>query len=257
MKMVTLLVLLWVAAVAPAANIEREKRLASEIEDAILDGEPVTLQAGKLEFLSLYTEADVAENTAARGAAIILHGRGFHPDWADAINPLRVGLAERGWNTLSMQMPVLHKEAKYFDYVPILHEAFPRIEAGIEYLQREGNKKIVLIAHSCSFHMVNAWIKQGRFKNIDAFVGIGMGATDYRQAMVDEYQLDKIDVPVLDIYGKDDYPAVHRTAPARLKMLRSSGDERSAQIVVPGANHYFTDKGDELVEAVAGWLQKL
>ena len=37
---------------------------------------------------------------------IILHGRGYHPDWAEVANPLRVGLAE-GWNTLSLKMPVL------------------------------------------------------------------------------------------------------------------------------------------------------
>jgi len=32
---------------------------------------------------------------------------------------------------------------------------------------------------------------------------------------------------------------------------------KSAQVIVPDANHYFTDKGDELVEPVAKWLNAL
>ena len=113
-----------------AADLNREKRMADEIVDAILDGEVVYLNANDHEFLSIYTEADES-GEAVRGTAIILHGRGFHPDWQDAINPLRVGLAESGWNTLSVQMPVLEKQAKYYDYLPLFAEAIPRIEAAI------------------------------------------------------------------------------------------------------------------------------
>ncbi len=238
------------ALAAQASDVLREKRLADEIVDAILDGEPVWLNDGERDFLGIYTEAD-----EARGGVIVLHGRGFHPDWSDTVNPLRVGLAERGWNTLSLQMPVLGKEAKYFDYVPILHEAFPRIEAGIDYLKQQGNNKIILIAHSCSFHMVNAWIKAGRLRDIDAFVGIGMGATDYQQKMVDAFQLDKLNMPVLDIYGADDYPAVQRMAAERLQAIQHNS--KSKQVVVPDANHYFTDQGEALVEQVASWLESL
>ena len=75
-----------------ASDLEREKRMADEIVDAIIDGDAVYLEANNNEFLSIYTEAD----SDVKGVAIILHGRGFHPDWQDAINPLRVGLAESG-----------------------------------------------------------------------------------------------------------------------------------------------------------------
>lgn len=238
-----------------ASDIAREKRIASEIEDAILDGEPVYLPERSNtshEFLTIYTEAE-----ASRGAVLIMHGRGFHPDWADVANPLRVGLAEQGWNTLSIQMPVLKKEAKYNDYVEIFPEGFGRIESALDYLKQQGNEKIVMIAHSCSVHFINAWIKAGKLRDIDAFVGIGMGATDYRQPMVDEFQLSKIKVPVLDVYGKDDYPAVHRMAAERLRLIEQAGNSKSAQVVVPEANHYFTDKGDALLEVVGDWLNKL
>ena len=96
-----------------AADLEREKRLAEQTVDAILDGEPVMLKAGNHEFLGIYTEA---EPEVATGAAIILHGRGMHPDWTQVANPLRTGLPANGWATLSLQMPVLPKDATFYDY---------------------------------------------------------------------------------------------------------------------------------------------
>ena len=46
---------------APAGagpDLEREQRLASEIVDSIIDGDPVRLLADGAEFLGIYTETD-------------------------------------------------------------------------------------------------------------------------------------------------------------------------------------------------------
>jgi len=239
---------------AIASDIAREQRMANEIVDSILDGDAVYLKSGDHEFLNIYTETD-AENPA--GAVIILHGRGYHPNWDEVVRPLRVGLLDSGWNTLSMQMPVLEKTAKFYDYVPVFNESFPRIEAGIDYLKQQGNSKIILVAHSCSVHMVMAWIDAGRFKDIDAYVGIGMGATDYKQPMAKPFPLDKIKVPVFDVYGADEYPAVLRGAVDRKKLIELAGNKKSKQQSIPNANHYFTDQGDALLEAVSNWLGSL
>ena len=53
-----------------AADLDREKRMADEIVDAILDGEAIFLKANDHEFLSIYTEASESSE-AARGTAII------------------------------------------------------------------------------------------------------------------------------------------------------------------------------------------
>lgn len=240
------------AAAASEPDFAREARLADEIVDVILDGDPVWLEADGREFLSIYTEAE--EPSAA---IVILHGRGFHPDWADAINPLRVGLVEHGYSTLSLQMPVLEKDAKYYDYVPIFHHAHPRIEAGIKYLRDNGLQKVVLLAHSCGVHMAMDWIRTSNDRAIDAFIGLGMGATDYMQPMHQPFPLDGMHVPILDLYGADEYPAVIRLAPGRKAMIDKAGHKSSQQVVLPGANHYFTDQGDALVGAVADWLDQL
>jgi len=240
-----------------ASNLDREKRMADEIVDAILDGEAVFLESNDNAFLSIYTESDEAQ-----GVAVILHGRGFHPDWQDTVNPLRVGLAESGWSTLSVQMPVLEKQAKYYDYVPLFPKAIPRIESAIAYAreqmkQKKLTGKVVLIAHSCGAHMAMAWADVDSFESIDAYVGIGMGATDYKQPMKHPFPLEKLKVPVLDVYAENDYPAVLKMAPERLALIRKAGNKKSAQVVIEGADHYYVDKGEALTEVIAQWLQSL
>jgi len=239
------------ARAADMPDFEREQRLADEIVDVILDGDPEWLEADGREFLAIYTEAD-----EPRAAVLILHGRGYHPDWADVANPLRVGLVDHGYATLSLQMPVLGKEAKYYDYVPIFPSAYPRIDAAVRWLREQGIDRVVLAAHSCSVHMSMAWLEQTATV-IDGFVGIGMGATDYRQPMARPFPLARLQFPVLDVYGDEEYPAVIRHAPRRAEAIRSAGNARSSQIVVPEADHYFTDRGEALLETVTAWLNTL
>ena len=86
--------------------------------------------------------------------AVVIHGTGVHPNWADVIQPLRVGLTEQGWHTLSIQMPVLANEASHDDYTAVFPEAPARIDAAVRYLKKEmGVKRVVLIAHSLGSSM--------------------------------------------------------------------------------------------------------
>jgi len=258
LRAATLCLGLTAASALPAQDLERERRLASEIIDSILDGEALTLHAketaGDTKFLAIYT---ASEEIPAHGAAIVLHGRGFHPDWPEVVSPLRTVLPEHGWHTLSVQMPVLEKDATYYDYVPIFPAAFPRIAAGIAFLREQGISRIVIIAHSCSVHMTMAYIETFGDGEIDAFVGIGMGATDYGQPMKKPFPLDRMTVPVLDVFGSDDFPAVVREAPERAAAAGSAGNALSSQVMVEGADHYFTDKDDELIAVVSAWLESL
>ena len=239
---------------AAAQDLERERRLEAEIVDMIIDGEPVHLDADGLPFLALHTEA--ADGGSGR-AVLVMHGRGFHPDWPEVAAPLRAELPEHGWETLSLQMPVLGKTAKYYDYVPVFPAAFPRIRAGIEYLRERGADLVVLAAHSCSAHMAMAFVRHHGDAGFDGFIGIGMGATDIGQPMREPFPLAEMTVPVLDLFGNEDYPSVPGEAPGRLAAIRTAGHPRSAQRMVPGADHFFRDMDEELVDVVAEWLATL
>ena len=237
-------------------DLEREKRMASEVEDAVLDGDVIFLKEGDHDFMAI----DQAPEGDTKGAVIILHGRGFHPNWQDTVFPLRTQLPEKGWHTLSLQMPVLVKTAKYYDYVPLFSQAGPRIDAGIEHLKEQGIDNIILLAHSCGAHMAMEWVRSKEGKagdSIKAYIGAGMGATDFAQKMAKPYPLDTMTIPVLDLFGSKEYSGVLNKAPARLMQITKAANPKSQQVVVPGANHYFTDKGDELVLAVSKWLDTL
>lgn len=248
------------AVAAPSPDFAREERIRAEISDVILDGEVIDLAADNgRSFLSLYTEQTTANQ--AKGTVVILHSRGLHPDWATVIHPLRVGLPDAGWHSLSIQLPVLDKTATYYDYVPVFPAAVPRIEAAIaEARVREPGAPVILLAHSCGYHMAQHRISTkgtDAVASINAFIGIGMGAIDYGQRMVEPFVLDRVTVPMLDLFGSRDYPAVRRLAPARLNRMRIAGHPHNTQLVVPGADHYFTGRSEVLVHAVADWLDNL
>lgn len=76
-----------------ASDLAREQRLAEQTVDKILDGEPVMLEADGHAFPGIYTDA---VTKPVECAAIILHGRGMHPDWTQLAGPLRIGSPEQG-----------------------------------------------------------------------------------------------------------------------------------------------------------------
>ena len=244
----------WLCASAVASDLEREQRLIDEVEANLFSGELIMLNAQGTDFVAVEM---ASETDSTRGAVILLHGRGFHADWPENIGPLRVGLSEVGWHTLSLQMPVLEKAAKYFDYLPIFGEGTPRINAALAYLSSQEISPVVLLAHSCSAHMAIAWMEEHADEGINAFIGIGMGATDYQQPMQRPFPFASLTVPVLDLYGEYDYPAVHRMAPERLHLIQQGGNPLSQQVIAPGADHYFTGTSDQLIENISVWLDGL
>ena len=248
----TICLLVFLGHSATASDLEREARLSEEMEINIFDGDVLRLTAANHEFVNAYMEAE-----EEKGAVILLHGRGYHADWELVVGPLRVMLAEVGWTTLSLQMPVLENGAKYYEYVDIFPEAYPRIEAAIKYLREAGKGPVVVLAHSCGAHMAMNWIDVSGDGNIDAYIGMGMGATDYQQDLIKPFPLDKMKIPVLDLLGKDEYPRVLALARERKVLLESVMHPSSAQRWVDGADHYFRDKNEEAGAIVIEWLDSL
>jgi pimeloyl-ACP methyl ester carboxylesterase len=235
-----------------ASDLAKEKRWAEQVVDSIMDGDAVMLNDGKSEFLGIYTEA--AEDKGR--TVIVMHGTGIHPDWQQVVQPLRVGLTEHNWHTLSIQMPVLHNEAEYIEYAPLYDEVMPRIEAAIKYLKDNGTKDIVLVGHSQGASMP-AYSLSNNGHDVTGFVAIGMGAYADDERMNSIKALEKIKIPVLDIFGSEDLETVVSSIDDRAAAAKKAGNRNYTQVKVPGANHMFDGKEDALVEAIAGWLEKL
>ena len=235
-------------------DFERETRMINEIEDSVMDGdvEYLPLKDDK-EVFSIYMEPDA---DTPKGGVIILHSRGYHANWSNTIKPLRVGLAEKGWHTLSVQMPVLDKNATYYDYVPIFPYAHERIEAAIDFYKQRGVDNIVLVSHGCGAHMSMSYFDKYGDDKIDAYVGIGMGATDYKQKVIKRFPLDIMLKPVLDVYGEKDFSGVVRLSESRKALMDISGNKQNAQKVIKGADHYYKENStvEALTDTIDTWL---
>ena len=233
-------------------NYKKEKNIHKQILENIFDGNLIELSS------NLGERFFVIEHLSSqyKKSILLLHGRGLHPDEESVINPLRLGLFESGFNTYSMQLPVLEKGSTYYDYVGIFNYSTERIQASIKEISKT-NKDIIIIAHSCGVHMLMSWIEKYGVSSIDAFVLIGSEATDLGQRIIRPYPFKKIKKPILDIFGEYDYNFVKKNASERFKSIKMSSNIKSSQIEIYGSNHYHQDNSDELLKAVRGWLKTL
>lgn len=235
---------------ALATDAAREQRWIDQTVDSIFDGDPVYLKTAEHRFLSIYTESE----TTSTNAMIVLHGTGFHPDWDQVVQPVRISMTQHGWNTLSIQLPLLEKSAAYEDYVPLYPEVPPRMQAATDFLREQGMQHIVVVAHSQGATMACYYLARHP-NNIMALVAIGMSA-QHRQADINSAEsLKAIDIPVLDIYGSRDFPTVLETADMRARGANHNPSYQ--QRVIDEAYHFFdsTDHERQLLQNIREWLE--
>jgi len=238
--------MLAVALLAPAiavaqADYAREQRWADEITPAIVVGDPVHLElkSGR-KFLAVWTPA-----AKARAGVVVVHGLGVHPDWG-LINPIRSRLPERGYATLSVQMPVLAAEARGDRYPPLFPEAAERLAAAVAYVRSKGLAKVAIVSHSLGSRMTNHFLNRAEVARIDAWVAIGLSGEFTRP--------QTFRAPVLDLHGERDLPAVLAGAKPRAAAIR--GIRGSGQVQVAGADHFFAGMESELVRQTALFLDR-
>ena len=150
-------------------------------------------------------------------------------------------------------MPILPNEAEYIEYAPLYGEVAPRIKAAIKYLKDNGSSNIVLIGHSQGATMA-AYALATSDIDVNGLVAIGMGSYADDPRMVPTNSIEKITIPVLDLYGNDDFKEVLETTKARAAAAEKAGNKDYKQVEITG-NHFFDGEEDSLVETVAGWLK--
>jgi alpha/beta superfamily hydrolase len=238
--LVTLLA--WASAFAqPRIDYVRENRWAAEVEPAIVVGEALRLQVpGGPRFLAILAQP----SGTPKGAVVVVHGLGVHPDWG-LIGELRTRLADAGFTTLAIQMPVLGADAARADYRVTLPEAGERILAAIGYLRGRGATKLAIVSHSYGATMVDALLAQPAAPRIDAWAPIGMLA-DFGVPPKE---------PELDVVAAGDLPEVIASAPKRKARLPK--DACSGAVTIAGTDHYFANAPQPLAEAVVKFLEQV
>ena len=237
-----------------AYNDNYERRIAKQLAEGRAEQEVVWCEAGGRKFIALY-QGYITDQP--QGAVIILHGMGAHPDWPQVVNPLRTTLPQLGWSTLSVQLPVLSPEIPIADYGLTLADAKQRVQAAVQQLRDWRFLNIVVIGHGFGAATAAQALSANDIKNVKAFVGISMQAQQFLSPRLKLLkQLESIDIPVLDIYGSRDTLEVVREADDRRLAARKNGNAAYRQMVIEGADHYFTGLEDVLVKRLQGWLIK-
>lgn len=235
------------------SNLDREKNWAEQVVDTVVVGDPVWLNNRGHRFLTLYASPAAP---GSRSAVILLHGRGVHPAWG-IMNKLRADIADGGFHTLSVQLPILTADAPLGSYGPTLPEAIERINAGIRYLRdKKGVQRILLLGHSSGANTALAHAVRSPASGVDGIVSIS--ASTYPHSSNDLLQpaamLGKLKTPVIDIYGSNDLHEVQSFADERSAASRKAGNKGYRQVRIPGADHFYSDHYDALKKLIVGWL---
>jgi len=227
---------------AGAQDTAREKRWEGEVRGNLVVGDAVTLRLKSGHaFLALYTSTPNAKT-----GIVLVHGIGVHPDHG-VIGILRSALADRGYTTLSIQMPVQAADAGAEAYGPaVFAEAAERIAVAGSWLQARGPARVVLLSHSMGSRMSLAYWDKTKAAPYASWVCLGMPApfTGLGSGMT---------APILDVVGEFDLPAVRSAAQSRARSIASIPGSR--QVVIEGADHFYNGRETQLADAVVAFLQ--
>lgn len=241
------------AAPQTLTNVGREKNWAEQVVDTVVVGEPVWLERRRHKFLALY--APPATGAPSRGV-ILLHGRGVHPAWG-FIDNLRSDLADAGFHTLSLQMPILETGAPFGAYAKTFPEAFERIDAGVQYLKQKGVNHIALLGHSTGAMNAIAYTVKRPQTPVAGVVAIGLSTlANGPDTMQPALMLKAVRVPVLDLYGANDLHEVLSYTSARRAAAQEAGNKAYRAVRVPEADHFFTDRYEVLKKHILDWLAR-
>ncbi len=246
-----LLFALCLAVAAQAQDLAREKRWADEVVPGLVVGDAVMLKGAEdREFLGIFTEG-----RRDRPALVIVHGIGVHPDHG-VIGVLRVLLAEQGYPTLSIQMPVLDKDKRAGDYYPALFpDALARIDSAGQWLKARGATRLVLVSHSLGSWMANVYLDRSESHPFAAWVCAGLTGGFQTRMLGIDWPMLRIRLPILDVYGENDMMQVVDAAARRASSI--AGNAGSRQVRIAGADHFYAGREKELAAAIADFLKEM
>lgn len=232
-----------------ASDEKREADFAEGINKTLTMGKAVWLESEGKNFLGLYTET---EKSASKGAVIILHDMGGHPDQQQLIHGLRIFLPEHNWATLSLQMPLRETGVEKEEYYALFPEAAARIQAGINYAKNNGAENIVVVGYGLG-GLMGVYAQSEQTADIKALVTISLPvpATQNKAAQTLEF-IKKIKIPMLDIYGAIDVTDV--TESAKDRRLAAKENTGYRQIKINDEGHAYLHDEGLLVKRIYSWL---
>jgi hypothetical protein len=230
------------SAFAQHSDAAREQRWAEQIVPALVVGEAEWLVSapGGTRFLALFASA-----RDAKAAVLLTHGPGWHPDHG-ITGELRMHLVDRGYTTLSLQMPVLPADAEAGPaYQALFPDAAQRIAAGMRFLQAKGYRRIAIVSHAMGSGMAYEYLRRHRGEApVFAWAALSFyGSFD---------EMAGAPFPVYDLYGDDDYRGIRWPARERKRVLDTLPG--SKQLAVKGGGWFLAGGEATLRREVPAFL---
>jgi pimeloyl-ACP methyl ester carboxylesterase len=213
----------------------RASPAAGDIQELSVDGKPV---------LALWRNESLGR---PQGGVVLLHDSGAHADWPGVIGPLRRDLPLHGWSTLSLQLPA-------HDATDAATQIQARLRAALAFLAGRNIRNIILLGHGAGARAALRYAADTPGSG-NGLVLIAMGKAE------DNTLLERIKVPIYDIYGSGDGLEVRDAGEQRLlagrRLAQQDGGKppRYRQFVVESADHFFSEQTEILQRRVRGWLK--
>ncbi len=252
--------------------------LGQALEKGLKNGRAIWLLDGQEKFFAVFNPD---QSGKPKGGVIILHDANSHPDKPEVIRPLRHALPLQGWVTMSIQLPYLASPSDYIKQQATINK---RIDSAISHMRNAGFSNLVLIGHGTGTMAATSYLANQPNGLIQAFVAISLGVLhEQDESNSIPNQLEKITLPILDIYGSNDLDYVTNSANKRSLAARISGNTATRtnqiapymrsglaksnnhklqgfisyrQIRVEGASHDFSGSEVQLTKRISGWLER-
>lgn len=248
------------------------------LEQGLQNGQAVWLDDGQGKYFSVFNPDQSGQ---PKGGVIILHDANSHPDKPEVVRPLRQRLPLHGWSTIAIQLPALDRPAAYLEQQAITDG---RINGAVTYMRNSGFNNLVLLGHGSGAMAASKYLSSPSSEFIRAFVAISLGVLHGQQG--DDSipgQLERINLPILDIYGGNDLDHVTNSASERALAAKISSDSATRsnrlepykhsaiaksstqksqgyisfrQIRIDGASHDFRGAEFMLTRRIIGWLER-
>ena len=235
---------------AAAADLQATQRLETTWAEATdLDGEVVELTAGETPFVAIH-RAQTRDTTT--GSVVLLHGRGTNANSLRVVRPLRTGLSEHGWDTLSVQLPQVHAGAPGDVWLDNADTIGARLQAALDWLTERNQVNQVIVALGDSATVALRFVAGRDPTSVRALVLISIPGEFTADA--DRQALTDLGRPLLDVFAERDTVAVTGGAPPRLRAAREAGATGYTQRQIAGATLDFPGQEAQLLAVVRGWL---
>lgn len=233
----------WCTALAsdPTANPFAQMQ---DVQDEIVE-----LQAAQTTFRAIHRPR---QGGKARGSIVLLHDGMTNADSLEVIRPLRLAMADAGWDTLSLQLPGGYRDEPPGAWLARREAIDARLQAGLDWLQsRAQTARVVIGLGESGSVAVRRAARQST--QIQALVVISY-PIDSAAEKDDLEALRRLAMPTLDLYAERDTAAVQASAAMRRQVALDGQLTAYRQAVVAGATPGFGGLEEPLVSDVRAWL---